>query len=49
MSLTVAQDLSAPGGTDVRCRYARQGGAPRTVTAKSTQLVALTVGSITRQ
>jgi hypothetical protein len=49
MSLMVAQDLSAPGGTDVRCRYARQGGAPRTVTAKSTQLVALTVGSITRQ
>ena len=49
MSLMVAQDLSAPGGADVRCRYARQGGAPRTVTAKSTQLVALAVGSITRQ
>ena len=49
MSLMVAQDLSAPGGADVRCRYTRQGGAPRTVTAKSTQLVAVTVGSITRQ
>ena len=49
MSLMVAQDLSAPGGADVRCRYARQAGAPRTVTAKSTQLVALAVGTITRQ
>ncbi len=49
MSLMVAQDISAPGGAEVRCRYARQGGAPRTVTAKSTQLVALAVGSITRQ
>ncbi len=49
MSLMVAQDLGAPGGADVKCRYARQGGAPRTVMARSTQLVALAVGSITRQ
>jgi hypothetical protein len=49
MSLMVAQDLAAPGGADVKCRYARQGAPPRTVTARSSQLVALAVGSVTRQ
>jgi len=49
MSLMAAQDLAAPGGADVKCRYARQGAEPRTVTARSTQLVALAVGTLTRQ
>jgi hypothetical protein len=49
MSLMLAQDIAAPGGADVKCRYARQGAEPRTVTARSSQLVALAVGSITRQ
>lgn len=49
MSLMVAHDLAAPGGADVKCRYARQGAPARTVTARSSQLVALAVGSITRQ
>jgi len=49
MSLMIAHDLAAPGGADVRCRYARQGREPRTVTARSTQLVAIAVGTLTRQ
>jgi hypothetical protein len=49
MSLMAAQDLAAPGGADVKCRYARQGAEPRTVTARSTQLVAIEVGTLTRQ
>ena len=49
MSLMAAQDLAAPGGADVKCRYARQGAEPRTVTARSTQLVAIAVGTLTRQ
>jgi len=49
MSLMAAQDLAAPGGADVKCRYARQGAEPRTVTARSTQLVAVAVGTLTRQ
>jgi len=49
MNLLITQTLAAPGGADVRCRYARQGRPPRTVTARNTQLVALAVGSITRQ
>jgi hypothetical protein len=45
----IAQTLATPDGADVKCRYARQGRAPRTVTARSTQLVALAVGTLTRQ
>jgi hypothetical protein len=45
-----ADDLGVPGGADVKCRYARQRAeGARIVTARKSQLVALAVGSITRQ
>ena len=40
---------AAPGGADGRCRYARHGAEPPTVTVKCSQLAALAVGSLTRQ
>jgi collagen triple helix repeat protein len=49
MNLMVAQDLAVPGGADVKCRYARQRAEARIVTARNSQLVALAVGSVTRQ
>jgi collagen triple helix repeat protein len=49
MNLMLTQDLAGPGGADVRCRYRRGGGPPRSVGAKSTQLVAISVATITRQ
>jgi Collagen triple helix repeat (20 copies) len=49
MSLMAAQDLASAGGADVKCRYARQGGEPRSVAARSTQLAAISIGTLTRQ